>query len=82
VGKKRGKEAKKPEKETKEEEWLSGLEIDALHAEWLETVHNRWEEVDPDASYTWEGLALGWMLGSGIPLTQAHHLLLGDRWRY
>jgi hypothetical protein len=66
--------------ETKE--YLSATEIDYLHQEWEATVYDRAEEVDIQEMYTWEGVALGWMLRAGIPLEQAKELLLSDRWKH
>lgn len=44
-------------------------------------VHDHSKEIDPDDSQDWHSLTLGWALGKGLPVKDAHEFATHVRYR-
>jgi hypothetical protein len=49
--------------------------METLIDRWVTEVYEKAKVVDPNDDYTWDGLALGFALGSGLSLDSATHFV-------
>lgn len=61
---------------------LTQERIEELKTRWVKGVFNKAKLVDPENDYIWKGILIGWLIGSGVSIEEAHQLACSGKFEY